>query len=92
MKNQTKADPTSPRNRHGWETLLVNVLLGKNGLEHYKADAKRRHLSWSYYVAYALREFLWKLEKEDATAYATEREAMLMDLLPIVSASVASLN
>jgi hypothetical protein len=92
MKNQTKADSATSSNRHGWETLNVNVLLGNDALAHYKADARRRRIKWSDYVAWAIREFCAKLNSEDRLYRAGMKKLAFDSLSSKLKSTVPNLN
>jgi hypothetical protein len=69
------------RNRCGWDTLNVNVLLGNNALADFKADAKKHRMKWSNYVSSALRYFRQNHRLEDLEKLAEMRQSALGVLL-----------
>jgi hypothetical protein len=89
---KTQLNSDAAQNRCGWQTLNVKVLLGNNGIESYKADARRHKMRWSDYISWAIRDFSLRLLCEDKEKSAKAKQAVLDFLSAIKYNSRVSLN
>jgi hypothetical protein len=78
--------------RHGWATLEVNVLLGDNTLEEYKAFAKSHGIKWSDFVSWALRNMFCQIRDEDRKVVREVRLGLFPGVANKMDAKAGQLN